>query len=312
MTSYAVIGSGAIGGFYGARLARSGQEVHFLFRHDAEFVRENGLQIASPAGDFVIKPVLVHETIETIPKVDVVLVAVKSLVNMTVAPQISGLLKPGGAVLLIQNGIGGEQEYAEELADDVELFGGLAFVSTTVTGPGQVQHLDHGELTIGRYVDDYSVSPVTPKMTALAADLEAAEVAMTLTDDLLAARWQKLLWNIPFNGLSVVLNAMTTELLEDDGTEALIAQIMNEVEAGARADDRELVPGMIELLIEGTKAMRPYATSMKVDFDAGRRLEVEALLGNPYRRALDRGVELSRIGMLYEQLRFVDDRIAAP
>lgn len=310
MTTYAVVGAGAIGGFYGGRLVQAGQEVHFLFRDRAAAVKAEGLEIISPNGDVVLEEVLAYESADEMPQVDVVIVAVKALVNADVAPIVGRLVKSGGAVLLIQNGVNGEEVFRHAVPDSVEILGGLAFISSQVTGPRQVTHFDHGLLTVGRYQTDYLASPATQRMRDIEAELESVGVDVDLVDDLLLARWQKLLWNLPFNGISVVLDALTDEMVADENV-AMITGLMGEVIEAAAADGRTIDPEFIELLIAGTKIMTPYSTSMKVDANKGRRLEVEAMIGNPLRRAQAHGLAVPRMELLYQQVKFCDNRIAS-
>jgi len=310
MSAYAVIGAGAIGGFYGARLAQSGQEVHFLFRGRAPYVSEHGLQVISPDGDFLLTEVNSHADWSTMPQVDVVIVAVKAGANEDVAGRVGAILKPGGAVMLIQNGLSGEQVFAHALGDAVEVIGASAFISVVFEGSNVIRHFDFGLLSVGAYLADYARGEVTPTMQTVAEELAGAGIASGLEDDLLLARWKKLLWNIPFNALSVILDARTDELMANDDAVELISIVMDEVRAGCAADGREIPREAADFLLEGTKAMKPYSTSMRVDFEAGRHLEVEGLLGEPLARARANGVELATITALYRQLKFIDSRQA--
>lgn len=309
MTTFAVIGAGAIGGFYGARLAKAGHEVHFLFREDADHVRENGLEVISPAGDFKVHPVNSHEAWDTIPQADVVIVSVKSTVNSNVAELVPQAVRPGGSVLLIQNGLGCEEEFAKFLPAETEMLGSLAFISSQRTGRNEVTHFDHGQLTLGRYLPNYERAEPTANMKAIQEAFASADVPVELVDDLLSARWQKLMWNLPFNPLSVILDALTDALVNEG--DWLVRELMVEVRAIAESDGRDIPAEFVDLLMDATKLMTPYAPSMKVDYDNSRTMEVEAMVGNPMRRGIANGVPVPHIEMLYRQLKFLDDRIAS-
>jgi 2-dehydropantoate 2-reductase len=125
-------------------------------------------------------------------------------------------------------------------------------------------------------------------------------------DDLLMARWHKLVWNIPYNGLSVVLDAQTDELMGDPSTRQLVEQLMRETVAGAAGCDRAIPDSTIQKMLDRTDKMKPYLTSMKLDYNAKRPLELEAIFGNPVRMANAAGVSLPRVEMLYRQLQFLD------
>lgn len=310
MTTYVVIGAGAIGGFYGAQLAKAGHDVHFLFRSDADVVRSQGLNVVSPNGDFTLSDVNAHSGWDTLPKADVVLVAVKNQANADIASHLPEVLKDDGAVLLIQNGVNGEPLIAEHLTEDQHVIGGLAFISSERTAPNEISHFAFGTLTVGAYGDDYQPVAPTPALEQLKADLAPTGVEVVPADNLLGARWQKLLWNIPFNALSVILRAQTDTLVNDPASQALVREVMAEVEAVAAAEGCPLPDGLIEAMIDGTKFMPAYSTSMKVDFDNGRRLEYESIVGEPLRRAEAAGVPMPATRVLYQQLQYLDNQLA--
>jgi 2-dehydropantoate 2-reductase len=131
-----------------------------------------------------------------------------------------------------------------------------------------------------------------------------------LDEDLLTARWKKLVWNIPFNGLSVVLNATTTEMMADPDARALAEALMREVVADAAACGRQIGKEFVQKMLAYTAKMIPYRTSMKIDYDERRPMEVEAIYGNPLRAAKRAGADSPRLEALYRQLKFMDARNA--
>ena len=313
MLRYAVVGSGAVGCFYGIRLAHSGADVQFLMRSGAGDVRVHGLDLASPEGDLHLDDVVVAPDWAALKPCDVLIVAVKATANADVLAHLvdhaDRLLAPGSAILLAQNGIGVEPAYAAA-APGREVLGGLAFLCAQRTGPRRVEHLDFGALTIAAHAPDDAAAGVTPLMRAIAEDLAAARTPTLLDEDLIRARWRKLLWNIGFNPLSVILDATTDELMADLNTVALIRTLMTEVATVSAAEGRALPDGLIEELLGITARMTPYATSMKLDADAGRPMEVEAMLAEPLRRAGRAGVSMPSVAVLHRQLAFLDARIA--
>ena len=313
MLRYAVVGAGAVGCFYGMRLAAGGAEVQFLVRTGAQDVRIHGLDLTSPEGDIHLEDVAVACDWSELNPCDVLIVAVKATANADVlthlAEHAGRLLAPGSGVLLIQNGIGVEPSYADA-APGREVLGGLAFLCAQRTGPRRVAHLDFGALTIAAHAPDDAAAGVTPLMRAIAADLAVARTAALLDDDLVRARWRKLLWNIGFNPLSVILDATTDQLMADPDTVDLIRTLMDEVAAASAGEGRELPPDLIEDLLAATSRMAPYATSMKLDADAGRPMEVEVMLAEPLRRAERVGVSMPGVAVLHRQLAFLDARLA--
>jgi 2-dehydropantoate 2-reductase len=140
----------------------------------------------------------------------------------------------------------------------------------------------------------------------IAGDFKRAHIPIKMSEDLLLSRWKKLVWNIPYNGLSVVLDARTDQLMANPDTLILVEEIMAEVIAGAKSCDRIIRDDFIAQMLEHTQKMKPYRTSMKIDYDESRPLEVEAIFGNPIRMAQQAGVKLSQIEVLYRMLKFVD------
>lgn len=301
MNKYAIIGTGALGGYYGARLQRAGCEVHFLLHSDYDHVRQHGLVVDSKEGDFVLPQVHAYRQARELPPCDVILVCLKATQNHL----LPAMLPPTGTVVLMQNGLGAEEELARHISRD-RLMAGLAFLCSNKIGPGHIRHLDYGYV---RFAD--FTGGVTERMKQIAADFERAGIPVTLAEDLLSARWHKLVWNIPYNGLSVVLNANTDELMGDPATRALVEALMHEVVAGAAACGRRIEDSFVEKMLADTAKMKPYRTSMKIDFDAGRPMEVEAIYGNPLRMAQAAGAMMPRLETLYRQLKFLDDRRTA-
>ncbi|NEQ31473.1 MAG: putative 2-dehydropantoate 2-reductase [Leptolyngbya sp. SIO4C5] len=316
--SYAVLGTGAIGGLYGACLQRAGAEVHFLLHSDYEQVQQRGLQVESVWGDFELPEVHAYRTVSDMPPVDVVIVALKTTQNELLAQLLPPLLGPQTAVLILQNGLGVETA-AAAIAGSDRILSGLCFVCSNKVGPGHIRHLDYGTIMLGQYSETQQPAGITEIMQAIAQDFKRANVPVQLTEDLYMARWRKLVWNIPFNGLSVVLEAITEEMMADPEGRQLAQQLMAEVVAAANACGEKLSPGqgrrlpdsLISDMLEHTEQMQPYRTSMKIDFDTGRPLELEAILGNPIKAAAAAQVPVPRIQMLYQQLQFLNRRCQA-
>ncbi len=317
---YAIIGTGAIGGYYGARLQQAGCEVHFLLRSDYAHVRRQGLVVESAAGDFTLTEVNAYADATQMPPVDVVILALKTTQN-DLFPKLMPPLRAGGVVLTLQNGLGVDGRIAELLSGSVapeNILSGLCFICSNKVGPGHIRHLDYGKILLGAYSPDGGIRAATSVMKQIATDFQQAQVPIELTDDLLIARWRKLVWNIPYNGLSVVLNATTQEMMADEGVRSLIEDIMAEVVSTANAwgkklttdseHRREIPTGFIEEMLSTTDQMRPYRTSMKIDWDEGRPLEIEAILGAPVRAAKEMGMAVPKMEMLYEQLCFLSRR----
>jgi 2-dehydropantoate 2-reductase len=301
MRTYTVVGVGAIGGYYGARLHQSGLTVRFLARSDAAHVRERGLRVDSPEGDAVIEAD-VYDEAATMPPSDVVIVAVKTTNSTAVAPMLPSLLAPGGSVVVMQNGLGVEEPFAAA-APEADVVGAMCFMCCNKVGPGHIRHLDEGQITAGAFLADGRAGGVTPAVEALLADMNAAGVAATPVTDLQAGRWQKLVWNIAFNGLSVVVDARTNEMMADPLVRARAETIMREVVVAAAACGHGFDDGVVARMMATTDRMVPYKPSMKLDHEAGRPLELEAIYERPIVAARAAGVAMPETEALLAELR---------
>ena len=299
---YGIIGTGAIGGYYGAKLARAGKDVHFLLHSDYEQVAANGLQVDSVAGSFTLPAVNAYRRAADMPPCDVVLVGLKTVNQHLLPTLLPPLLKPDTLVVLIQNGVGVEAA-VQQMFPHVQLAAGLAFICVAKNRPGVVEHLDKGSIDIGNY-SCRDAARMAHLMADLAdAGIEAREVEYH------EARWRKAVWNMPFNGLSVALRATTDALLADEASHGLVRALMLEVIGAARALGVEaLTPELADRMIAYTLAMKPYSPSMKLDFDYHRPMEIEFLYTRPIALARQAGFDMPRLSMLEAQLRFEEGR----
>jgi 2-dehydropantoate 2-reductase len=305
--SYAILGTGAIGGFYGAKLQQLGIDVHFLLHSDYQQVFRQGLSIESPTGSFTLFPVQAYNDPQKMPACDVVIVALKTTQNHLLPQLLPPVVKEDGVVLILQNGLGIEPQVAE-IVNAKRVIGGLCFICSNKVGKGHIRHLDYGMITMGEYQENYQPGGITARIQQIAEDFNNAGIPVELSENLLLARWKKLVWNIPYNGLSVVLNAKTDELMNAPDSRILVEEIMREVLRGAKGYDCMISEEFIQKMLNHTEKMTPYLTSMKLDYDEKRPLEIEAIIGNPWRMATEKGVDLPYIGMLYRQLKFLDSQ----
>jgi 2-dehydropantoate 2-reductase len=298
---YAVIGTGAIGGYYGGMLAKAGNEVHFLFHSDYEYVKANGLQVNSVNGNFNINPVNAYNSVEDMPKCDIILVCLKTTNNDLLKSLLPPLIHKRTLVVLIQNGLGVEADLQKEFPD-LMIAGAMAFICSNKTNPGIIEHLDYGKLTIG----SYSCSD-NALLEQLSNDFVAAGVEAELVD-LGTARWKKLVWNIPFNGMTVVLNTTTDRLMNNEDTARLSYHIMLEVIGAANHLGYKIEEAFAEAMMDMTRTMTPYAPSMKLDYDFRRSLEIYYIYTRPVEEASKSGYEMKYVSMLEKQLKFIESQ----
>ncbi len=304
--SYAIIGTGALGGFYGARLQHAGCELHFLLHSDYEHVRRHGLICESKDGDFTLPKVNAYRDIRDMPKCDVVCVCLKTTQNHLLPQLLPPVVKDDGVVLVMQNGLGIEAQVAEIVGAE-RVMGALCFLCSNKIGPGHIRHLDYGHVGLG----EFAIRGISDRMRAIAGDLNRAGILTQLHEDLAVVRWQKLVWNIPYNGLSVVLDATTSELMTNPHTRQLVEQLMREVVTDAHRCGVAIADETVGKMLAYTDKMIPYRTSMKIDYDERHPMEVEAIFGNSLRAAQQAGAKSPLLEELYHQLKFLDARNTA-
>lgn len=307
----AVVGCGAVGSFYGSRLAQSGQKVHFLLRSDFEAVAKNGLQIQSVDGDYTLQPSIARSPGE-IGECDLVLIALKSTANHRFAELLTPLVGEQTALFTLQNGLGNEAALAS-LFPGRPVFGGMCFVCLNRTAPGVIHHIAHGKIVMGRHG-----GPPDALTERLAELIRGSGIPVDISPDLERAHWEKLIWNIPFNGLGVagaagletvhagkltpgqsISPCLATDSLLDEGPwERLITELMDEVIAAGRAQGHDLSPDLGQYQRDRTRVMGAYRASTLIDFENGLPLELDALFRKPLAAAREAGVDTSRLAKL--------------
>jgi 2-dehydropantoate 2-reductase len=309
MTKFAVVGTGALGGFYGGLLARAGRDVHFLMRSDAEYVRKWGLRVDTKLGDFHLPHVEVYSSVQDMPKCDCVILALKSTQNHLLAELLPPLLHDDSLVLVLQNGLHVEQA-TRAVVGPGRVAGGCCFLCSNKVGAGHIRHLDYGKILMGpfRGLDDSEPGPSMARLSEIQQELIAAGIECQTTESLTLARWRKLMWNIPFNGLSVILNSSTNTIMEHPESRALAESIIREVRQTACDCGYFIEPEFVEYMMEHTDQMVPYDSSMRLDYLAGRPIEVQAIYGNALRAADRCNVNAPIIRTLYRQLQFLADQ----
>ena len=301
----AVVGSGAIGCYYGAKLAYYGRNVHFLMRGEVAEIRRFGLQIRGKGENLRVAKVHHHASTEEIGPCDLVLVAVKATSNGDLLKLIPPLLHHKTMLLTLQNGFGNEEFLAENFGA-ARVLGGLCFVCLDRVSRGVIECYDHGRLAIG----EFNRYP-QPRTHDVAWEFKRCGVVCGVVENLAFERWRKLVWNIPFNGLSLAAGGIdTAAILSDDHLRSECLALMNEVIAAANKCGFPLPAATALEQMRRAESMGAYKPSTLSDFQAGRPLEVEAIWGEPLRRAADAGASVPRLQELYEKLKTMDSQQA--
>ena len=297
---YGIIGTGAIGGYYGAKLAHAGEEVHFLLHSDYEYVRQHGLHVDSCDGSFHLTDVNVYLHTEDMPPCDVVLVCLKSVNNGKLQSLLLPLLHAHTLVVLIQNGIGVEED-VQKMFPKVQLAAGLAFICSAKTQPGVVSHQCYGSINLANYScrDEAQMQAVVDEFRQAGIETGLVEYH--------EARWKKAVWNMPFNGMTVALHTQTDLLLKNKATRQLIReQMMEVVNTAQHLGVENLDVTFIDKMIDMTDAMTPYSPSMRLDYDFHRPMEIYYLYTRPLEIAREAGCPMPKLEMLEAELRFLE------
>ncbi|WP_222908324.1 putative 2-dehydropantoate 2-reductase [Pseudomonas sp. DNDY-54] len=305
-----VIGSGAIGGFYGLMLARAGYDVHFLLRSEYEAVKRNGLQVNSAVhGPLHLNEVQAYHSAADMPKCDWLLVGAKSTSNSDLAPLIAEAAGDNAKVVVLQNGLGIEEDLRQVLPDTLHLLGGLCFICAHRSALGVVEHQALGGVNLGYHSGSAETSEQQQALVEEGvAMFRAAGVDSSAAANLAQARWQKLVWNMPYNGLSVLLDAGTAPLMANPDSRALVRSIMLEACGAAAACGHPLPEALVDRMMMSTDHMPNYLPSMYHDYKQGRPMELAAIYAAPLAAAADVGFEMPRAEALYQALRFISAR----
>ena len=295
---YAVLGAGAVGSFYGSRLYRAGHPLRFCLHSELAVGLAQGLRVESPWGDVTVPPAALCGSVAEFGPVDALLVALQSTANPQLPALLAAMAAPPPLVVLLQNGLGGEERVAA-LVPDAQVVGGICDIACSRVGPAHVRHYAEG----GLHLAPLRTTPAGEAACgAVTADFTAAGVPVSHDESLRTMRWRKLVWNMAFNGLCALTGKRTLELLADLPARRRLVAVMAEVVAAASADGARLEATLIADDLRRTEAMPDYAPSMLLDRQQGRPLELEAIYRIPLQRAGNHGVPMPESQWLLAEL----------
>lgn len=294
----AIVGTGAVGGWYAALLAEAGHEVHCVARADHAVIRQQGLTIRARGHDRVVRVSSASPDTASIGACDLVVVALKSTANASLPSLVVPLLGPSSLVLTLQNGMGNVEALASLLPAE-RIVGGLCFVCINRLSPGLI------ETTLEGYVRMAAAGgPVNPAVETCVRLFSAAGVDCHAEASLEAVLWKKLCWNIPFNGLAIAAGGLTTDrILADPALNERAFLLMKEVQAAALARGCGFEDAHIKRQFVVTAGMGAYRPSSLIDFLEGRDVEVEGIWGEPLRRGLAAEVPMPETRRLLSEIR---------
>jgi 2-dehydropantoate 2-reductase len=300
---FAILGSGAVGGYFGAKLARSGQDVAFVARGaHLDAIRARGLEVRSEKlGDFTVRAAAESDT-SMIGPVDVAIVAVKAYDNATALPMLRPLIGPHTVVLTLQNGVDSVDEVAAVVGER-HVLGGTTYVATALEAPGLiVQTGVHRSIIFGEVFGDRS--HVSPRVQAVADVLAAADIQSRPVADARVPIWDKFVYLVPFSGFTGSARLPIGQVWKFAHAQAMFYAASREVAAIAAAEGVTISPDRFDTLREYMDNI-PATTrsSLLIDLEQGKRIEVEALQGAAVRRAAKHGLPTPIVSTLYAALK---------
>jgi 2-dehydropantoate 2-reductase len=299
---FVILGSGAVGGYYGARLARAGHDVTFIARgaHLAA-MRERGLEIRSPLGDFVVK-VRAEENTSRVGAVDVVLVAVKAYDNATALPLLTPMLGDATVVLTVQNGVDSVAEVAAVAGEQLTL-GGTTYIATALETPGViVQTGSHRRIVFGEVFGD--LSKVTERVARIQAVMADADIQAEAVADGRVPIWEKFIFLATLAGFTGAARLPIGPVWAHPFTRARFLDGAREIEKVARAEGIPVAPDVVDRIGPYVESIPgSMRSSLLIDLSQGKRIEVEALQGSVVRRGTVLGIPTPIIATLYAVLK---------
>jgi len=296
-----VMGAGGVGAYFGARLRAAGEDVVLCARGEhLRAIREHGLDITSIRGDLKID-VRATDTPRDFAPYDLILFCVKAYDTAAAARAIEGCLKPGGAILTIQNGVENEANLAAIFGRDA-VMGGNARVGVEILAPGKIAHLSTGHIDFGELDGRES-----ERARAIAAVFQRAGILGQLVADIMTLRWDKLVWNGALNTVATLTRRRVGDILDDAESMKLLRTLMKEIVQVARAEGAKIPDDRIDAYIaHSQKNLRALKTSTQQDLEHGKALEYEALSGAVVRAARRHGISAPANETVYALLRLLD------
>ncbi len=303
MKNYGIIGLGAIGSYLAVKLSQSGLTVHCLANTDYSYIRDNGLTLHIDMTK-ITTFVNVYNNADEMPKCDVILITLKSTSNSILRNILPKLMHHNTSIVLIQNGIGVEQELAEYIQAE-KIIGSSCFIKASKLSPGTVHHFGFDIIDLAQYYFDEKITEITETVSYISEDFRKAGINSKADAHLSSLRWKKLITNIPASALSIIFNASTKDLIEDAICYQLLIESFKEVIAVSKKCGSHITDDYIEKSIFGLKALANLPinyVSMKEDFDASKALEIDVIYRNPINIAKRHNAEMQLTTALYQLL----------
>lgn len=291
-----IVGAGALGSYFGIRLAASGHRVTFLLRSDYDAVSRDGLLLTLADGTEVpVRQPLIARTSEEMGRQDIVLIGLKTTRNDLYADLLPPLVGPDTTLVTVQNGLG-NVEALEALFPANPVFGALCQIGVNREAPGRIRSFVPGDGFVQLGAGERAGPDLSERMLGL---LDRAGIRARLTSSMGEALWRKLMWNVPFNGLTVAVGGLGTDAVcGDPDLRAVARALMEEIRLAANALGYPIEPDYTDKLLGFTDKLGDYKASSVLDWQAGRRLEVDAIFRKPLHAGQSAGVQMPHLATL--------------
>ena len=300
----AVMGAGAVGGYFGARLAAASNDVVFIARgRHLAAIRQEGLNLESPQGNLRIRDALFTDDPTQVGVVDLVLFCVKSYDTDPTAANLASLIGDRTIILSLQNGVDNADKIAQRWGNERTL-AGVVYVGSQLLRPGTIKHSSGGKIVFGEL--DGRVHETTQAVERV---LASAEISCEVSGAIQNIQWRKLLWNAPFCAISCLTHATVKEIVESDSLTKLALDCMTEVRAAAKTQAIDLDPALFDETLNFSKSLGDFKPSMLQDLEAGKPLEYEAFNGIVVELLRRTGKEASTNQVFYGALKYLDKKI---
>jgi 2-dehydropantoate 2-reductase len=300
----AVMGTGAVGGYFGARLAAASNDVAFIARgpHLAA-MRQQGLTLESPQGNLHIRDGLFTDDLSQVGVVDLVLFCVKSYDTDATVANLTSLIGDRTMILSLQNGVDNADKIALRWGHQKTL-AGVVYIGSQLLQAGKIKHSSGGRIVFGEL--DSQVRETTQAVEQV---LSSARISCEVSAAIRDIQWRKLLWNAPFCAISCLTHATVKEILESDSLTKLALDCMAEVREAAKVQSIDLNPGLFEETLNFSKSLGDFKPSMLQDLEAGKPLEYEAFNGIVVELLGRTGKQAPTNQVFYGALKYLDKKI---
>ncbi len=298
MNSIAIIGAGAVGGYYGLQLLMAKYQVHFLLNNDFDYVKKNGFTLETKTARQTFFPVNCYKSPNDMPKCDLIIIALKTTANSFLANILPAVCHQNSLILNLQNGIDTHKEILSVMPKH-KIFVGLCSIACNKISPGYFKHIDFNEIHLGEFnPNDYNYN----NLSTIATAFEKAKIPIKISPNIIEAQWRKLVWNITFNGLTTVLNCDTKTIMSTPDLRQKATAILTEAILLANAVGISIEREYLNKMLELTDALNPYKPSMKLDREHNRPLELDAIYRRPINYAKQINFPIPEIENLYQKL----------